>query len=83
MNSFFVLSFEDKNDWKGYKRYSLPKVKIKDYNVYDWWKKLFWSANKKMMKWHMITFEKLQMVKEMIIQLVVYYINSVLKNIIS
>ena len=47
MNSFFVLSFEDKNDWKGYKRYSLPKVKIKDYNVYDWWKKLFWSANKK------------------------------------
>ena len=47
MNSFFVLSFEDKNDWKGYKTYILPKVKIKDYNVYDWWKKLFWSAYKK------------------------------------
>ena len=33
MNILFVLSFEHDNDQRSYKRYFLPRVKIKDCNV--------------------------------------------------
>ena len=33
VNRLFVLSFEDKNVQESYKRYFLPTVEIKDYNV--------------------------------------------------
>ena len=33
VNRLFVLSVEDTNSWKSYKRYYLPLVGIKDYNV--------------------------------------------------
>ena len=33
MNRLFVLSFQNENDWRSYKQYYLPIIKIKDDNV--------------------------------------------------
>ena len=50
VNRFFVLTFEHDNDNDrriSNKRYYIPNVEIKDYNVMIDGKKLFWSADKK------------------------------------
>ena len=43
----FVLIFKDEDGQERHKQYYLPTVEMKDYNVYDWWKKFLWSTNKK------------------------------------
>ena len=45
VNRLFVLAIEDDAQRKSNKRYYLTNVKIK-----DWWKNLFWSTSKKMIK---------------------------------
>ena len=47
VNRILVLSFENDAHRRSYKRYFLPTVEIKDYNVMICWKKYFWSANAK------------------------------------
>ena len=46
INRLFVLAFEDAQRTTN-KKYYVPNVEIKDYNVMIWWKKLFWSTSKK------------------------------------
>ena len=58
-----------KNPWK---RICFYKSKNKRLQHYDSWMKLFWSIKKGMVKQHIITFERSQLVKEMITQLVVW-----------
>ena len=65
----FVLSFKNNVQWTHYDRYFLPTVEIKDYNVMIDGQKFFDQPVKKE---HMIIFERLHLVKEMITQLVVY-----------
>ena len=45
VNRLFVLAIEDDAQRKSNKRYYLTNVKIK-----DWWKNLFWSTSKKLIK---------------------------------
>ena len=45
VNRLFVLAFEDDAQRKSNKKYYLPNVEIKDYNVMIDGKKLFWSTN--------------------------------------
>ena len=47
INRLFVLAFENNAQRISNKRYYLPNVEIKDYNVMIDGKKLFWSADKK------------------------------------
>ena len=47
VNRLFVLSFENYEHRRGHKRYFLPTVEIKDYNVMTDGKKVFWLASKK------------------------------------
>ena len=63
--------FENKNDRIVHTGYFLAKVEIKDYNVVIDGQSLFDQPIKNDEK-HMITFEKLQLVKEMITELDVY-----------
>ena len=81
VNRLFVLSFENEGDRKVHTGYYLPKVEIKDHNImidrqnfFDQPVKLIWE--------HMIIFEKLQQVKEMISQLVVCCTIFISKTII-
>ena len=46
----FVLAYNNKEgDNKfsvdSYRKYFLPRVKIENYNIEIWWKKLLWSTN--------------------------------------
>ena len=65
------MSLEDNANRTRHTGYLLSKVEKKDYNVMIDEQNLFDQPVKKI-KGHMITFEKLQQVKEMITQLVVY-----------
>ena len=56
VNKLFVLSFENDAHRRSYKRYSLPTVEIKDYNVMIDGKNLF----KQPVKNHLITYENIQ-----------------------
>ena len=47
INMFLVLAFENDAQRTSDKRYSIPNVEIKDYNVMIHGKKLFWPNNKK------------------------------------
>ena len=64
-NRFFVLSCKNNAQKTRLTGHFLPKVEIKDYNVMTD-RKFFLDQPVKMIKEHMITFEKLQKVKEMI-----------------
>ena len=46
-NKLFVWAFQNDTERTSNKRYCLPNVEIKDYNVMIDGKKLFWSADKK------------------------------------
>ena len=70
VNRLFILLFENEDDRKVRTRYYLPRVEIKDYNFMTI-KKTFLKSQLKVIRQHMITFRKLQQVKEMITQLVV------------
>ena len=82
LNRIFVLTFEYKCDREAHTRYVPPKIKIKGSNVMIDRKISFDQLIKNDLK-HMITFEKLQLVKELITQLVTYWIIPILKNIIG
>ena len=71
VNRLFVLAFENDTYRTSSKRYHLPNVEIKDYNVMIEGKNFFDQPIKKNKK-HMETLEKLLLVKETITQLVVY-----------
>ena len=47
VNRLFVFSLENKDDIASFSKYYTPKVEIKDFNVLNWWKKVFWCASKK------------------------------------
>ena len=80
VNRLFALSFEDENGRESSKRYNLPTVEKKDYNVIIDGRSFFDQTVKNDVR---ITFEKLQLVKVMITQLDVYQIIPILKNTIS
>ena len=48
-NRLFVLAFENDAQRTSKKKYYVPNAEIKD-KSYDWWKKLFRSTSKKMIK---------------------------------
>ena len=64
--------FESEDNRKVNTGYYFPKVKIKDYYVIIDEKKYIFIIQLKVVWEHIITFKKLQQVKEMITQLVVY-----------
>ena len=68
VNAFFVLSFQDEPQRKSHKLYYLWTVEIKDYNIMIEGQKLFDQPVR-----HMIVFKKLKQVKEVIIQLVIFW----------
>ena len=47
VNRLFVLAFQDDAQRTSIKKYYIPNVEIKDYNVLIDGKKLFWSTSKK------------------------------------
>ena len=47
VNILFVSAFEDDAQRTSSKRYYIPNIEIKDYNVMTDGKKLFWSTNKR------------------------------------
>ena len=63
INRLFVLSFENSTDRTVHTKYYLPAIEIKDYNL---------TTQLKIILKYVITFEKLQLVKEMITLHVVY-----------
>ena len=63
INRLFVLSFENSSDRTVHTKYYLPAIEIKDYNL---------TTQLKIILKYVITFEKLQLVKEMITLHVVY-----------
>ena len=67
VNRLFVLPFNALDDTTGHSRYYLPNAKVKNYNVMIDGKHVFGQP----IKSHIKTFEKLQLVKEMITQMVV------------
>ena len=69
VNRLFALSFENGGNRKVHSRHYLPKREIKDYSAVINGKILFDQL--KMILEHMIIFKKVQLVKEMIIQMVV------------
>ena len=71
VNWLFVLAFEDDAQRASNNKYYLPNIEIKDYNVMIYWKNFFAQPIRKI-KQHMRTLEKLLLVKEMIMQPVVY-----------
>ena len=82
VNSFFVLSFENRTDRTGHTRCYLPKVEIKDYNVkIDGRNFSDQPINDDITTYENI-FKKMLLVKEIITQLVVYYSIIVLRKII-
>ena len=71
VNRLFLLSFEDNASRTIYKQYFLPTIEIKDYNVMINGQNFFDQPVKMLLR-HMITFQVLQMVKEMTTQLVLH-----------
>ena len=66
VNTLFVWSSENEDDWRSYKRYYLPIREIKYYNqCYDRWK-IFLINQQKMVWEHMIAPKKLRQVRDMI-----------------
>ena len=82
VNWLFVLLFENEGDKKVHTGYYLPKVEIKDYNV-KIVTNVFLISQLKVIWEHMITFEKLQQVTEMITELVVFWIMNISINTIK
>ena len=82
VNWLFVLLFENEGDRKVHTGYCLPKVEIKDYNV-KIVTNVFLISQLKVIWEHMITFEKLQQVTEMITELVVFWIMNISINTIK
>ena len=43
----FVFAYDNANGItpNSHKRYFLPRIKIKNYNIENWWKKFLWSSN--------------------------------------
>ena len=82
VNWLFVLLFENEGDRKVHTVYYLPKVEIKDYNV-KIVTNVFLISQLKVIWEHMITFEKLQQVTEMITELVVFWIMNISINTIK
>ena len=82
VNWLFVLLFENEGDRKVHTGYYLPKVEIKDYNV-KIVTNVFLISHLKVIWEHMITFEKLQQVTEMITELVVFWIMNISINTIK
>ena len=74
--------FENQKDRKVYTEYNLPKLEIKEYNVLIDQKKSFLMSQLKVVWEHMVTFEKLQQVKEMTTQLLVFRTIIISKTII-
>ena len=70
VNRLFVLLFNALDNRTGHSRYYLPTEKVKDYNVIIDGKNFFDQPIKSYIK-HMKTLEKLKLIKEMIIQLIV------------
>ena len=81
VNRLFVLSFENEDNRIRHTRYFLSKVKLKDYNVKIGVENIFDQPIMMILK-HMRTLEKLLLVKEMITQLVDYWIIIISKKII-
>ena len=53
VNTLFVWSSENEDDWKSYKRYYLPIREIKHYNqCYDRWK--IFLINQQKQEWKMV-----------------------------
>ena len=69
MNRLFVLSFENENHERSYKRYYILTVEIKDYTAMMGESKFFDQPVKNYLR----TFKNLQVVKMMIKQLGVYF----------
>ena len=82
VNWLFVLLFENEGDRKVHTGYYFPKVEIKDYNI-KIVAKVFLISQLKVIWEHMITFEKLQQVTEMITELVVFWIMNISINTIK
>ena len=82
VNWLFVLLFQNEGDRKVHTGYYLPKVEIKDYNV-KIVTNVFLISQLKVIWEHMITFEKLQQVTEMITELVVFWIMNISINTIK
>ena len=82
VNWLFVLLFENEGDRKVHTGYYLPKVEIKDYN-FKIVTNVFLISQLKVIWEHMITFEKLQQVTEMITELVVFWIMNISINTIK
>ena len=82
VNWLFVLLFENEGDRKVHTGYYLPKVEIKDYNV-KIVTNVFLISQLKVIWEHMITFEKLQQVTEMITEPVVFWIMNISINTIK
>ena len=78
VNTVFVLSFQDEPQRKSHKRYYLSTVEINDYNIMIEGQNLFDQPVR-----HMIVFEKLKQVKEVIIQLVIFWTIISSKTIIG
>ena len=70
VNRHFIWLFENKDDRKAHMGYFFPKLKIKDYNVIINGKKNLDQPTENDLQ-NMITFKKLQLVKEMITPLIV------------
>ena len=70
VNRIFVLAFENDDQRRNNKRYYLPNVEVKYYNVMIDGKNVFDQPTKVILK-HTTILEKLLLVKEMIIQFVV------------
>ena len=70
-STIFVLSLENDNDKKGHKKYFLPKVEMKDYNVVIDGQNVFDQLVKNVME-YLIKLETLHLVKEVITQLIVH-----------
>ena len=64
-NRLFALSFENKNDRTAHTKYYIPTVEIKEYNVMNN-RKNFFDLPVKIILEHMITLEKMGLVKEII-----------------
>ena len=82
VNWLFVLLFENEGDRKVHTGYYFPKVEIKDYNI-KIVAKVFLISQLKVIWEHMITFEKLQQVTEMITELIVFWIMNISINTIK
>ena len=71
VNRIFVLAFENETEREVHKNYYLPIAEVKDYNFVIDGRKFIDQPIKMTLK-HMITLERLQLVKEMVTQQGIY-----------